>query len=575
MGEFVTPMGELLSLLHGIVGLPVCPGDWVWTITAAGVLLAIPTVLAASLVALVRRFTGNRYTVGTLLLFALLGVTGFAVLPLLGFVGAATALRRAALGTGPSGLSGQDVADLQDAYCFLPSQASYLGGGRSVSDALTALPGPDWLLGGRAMVFLVAMPVLALLLTWALARLAVRRGPGWPSWLLLLPFLLALLVGTLPLDEGVVGQLWVGYTAAVVPGLLLVLLIGRPRWSVINRTPAATPQPPTAQPPTPEPRYQPVPQEPLQATSHRPPPTLALPQPAPGVPPPTAPAGRAGGPRYRRLRQLGEGGFGDVWLAMDTALSREVAIKVARAPDADTERRIHREARSLAAVDHPSCVRVYDILSGIDDLPGPAIVMEYLPGPSLARQVGERGPLSDTEGAHLWSTLAGALDAAHSRGVLHRDVKPSNVIIDDSGQAHLIDFGIARTATDPTLTATGLVIGTPDYLAPEVAAGGAADPSTDSWQLAATVSYALCGHPPRGHRDSSIAALQAAANWEPATELPERSAHCGLLRRALHPDARRRPTLAQVQADLAGWLARTGRPAEGPVTRALTAPQEP
>lgn len=642
MGEWASLAGELLSLLHGLAGLPVCPGDWVWTITAAGVVLAGPAVLAAALVALTRRFIGNRYTVGTLLPFAVLGVLGFGVLPLLGFAGAATALRRAALGTGGSGLSGSDVADLQDSYCFLPAQASYLGGGRSVSTALAALPGPDWLLGGRVMVLLVALPVFALLLTWGLARLAVRRGPSWPGRLLVLPFLI-LVVGTLPLDEGVVSQLWVGYTAGVVPGLFLVLLIGRPRWSVIRRGQTATPAGPQA-PPAPEHRPRPGPQPEWRpersqqqlpprrpASAGRPPShTLALPQPdggpaadptagrtsggtamgpprpatappggsaplasAPGPLPPTLAAGmagaagdagagggagttaRAGTARFRRLRQLGEGGFGDVWLAVDTVLGREVAIKVARAPDADTEQRIRREARSLAAVDHPHCVRVYDILSGLDDLPGLAIIMEYLPGPSLAQQVRSFGPLSDTAGAHLWSTLAGALDAAHRRGVLHRDVKPSNVILDESGHAHLIDFGIARSATDPTLTATGIVIGTPDYLAPEAAAGSPAGPGTDSWQLAATINYALSGHPPRGERDSAVAALQAAANREPATELPQRSTHCGLLRRALHPDAGRRPALAQVQAELAEWLARTGRPAEGPITRTLAAPGEP
>jgi serine/threonine protein kinase len=258
---------------------------------------------------------------------------------------------------------------------------------------------------------------------------------------------------------------------------------------------------------------------------------------------------------------------------MDTALDREVAIKVARAPDRDTEQRIRREARALAAVHHPHCVRVYDILTDVDDLPGLAIVMEYVPGRSLAQQIHEQGPLSDTEGAHLWSTMAGALAAAHSRGVLHRDVKPSNIIIDDAGRAHLIDFGIARTEGDPALTAAGIVIGTPDYLSPEVAAGAAADPRTDSWQLAATVSYALSGRPPRGYRSSSVAALQAAVT-EPATQLPEYSAHCRLLERALHPEPDHRPTLVTVQTTLAEWLARSGQPAHGPVTRKLAGPQQ-
>jgi eukaryotic-like serine/threonine-protein kinase len=591
MGAVTPLVGELLSLLHRITGLSVCPGDWVWTITAAGAVLAIPPVLAASLMALTRRFTGNRYQLGTVLLFALLGVIGIAVLPLLGFAGAATALRRAVSGTGASGLTGQDVADLEDAYCFLPPQAGYLGGGRAVSEALTALPGPDLLLAGRTVILLVAMPLLALLLTWVLARLAVRSGPAWPARLLWLPFLI-LLTGILPLDEGVVSQLWVGYVVGITPGLVLVLLIGRPRWSVINRgRPAPQQQAPSA---TPRQTPVPPPPRPTPAVSRQPPrnlpPTRQVPAPTsdPGLPPPTlvgSPSGvgsaagpsgdsHAGGTRFRRLRRLGEGGFGDVWLAVDTALDREVAIKVARAPDPDTEQRIRREARALAAVHHPHCVRVYDILPGVDDLSGLAIVMEYVPGPSLAQQVRDRGPLSDTEGAHLWHSMAAALAAAHHRGVLHRDVKPSNIIIDDAGRAHLIDFGIARTAGDPSLTAAGLVIGTPDYLPPEVAAGAGADPSTDAWQLAATVSYALSGYPPRGHRDSAVAALRDAANGEPPIRLPERSAHAGLLARALHPEPARRPTLAEVQTDLAGWLARTGRPTHGPVTRTLAGPPD-
>lgn len=605
MGVVTTLVGELLSLLHQVAGLPVCPGDWVWTVTAAGAVLAGAPVLAAALVALVRRFTGNRYRPATVLLFALLGVIGTAVLPLLGFTGAATALRQAVRGTGSSGLTGQDVADLDDAYCFLPAQSGYLGGGRSVSEALMALPGPDLLLAGRTVLLLVATPLLALVLSWALARLAVRRGPAWPARLLWLP-LLILLAGTLSLDEGVVSQLWVGYVLGIVPGLILVLFIGRPRWSVIQRSrpapqqpsPSITPRQSSAPPsPSVTPLQSPAPQRPP------PRPTLAVPQPPSGKPAPTrqlpAPtkkpsrppstladpavgagvaagpgAGVAGGIRFRRLRRLGEGGFGEVWLAVDTVLDREVAIKVARAPDPDTEQRIRREARALAAVHHPHCVRVYDILSGLDDLPGLAIVMEYVPGPSLAQQVRGQGPLSDTEGAHLWCTMAAALDAAHQRGVLHRDVKPSNIIIDGVGRAHLIDFGIARTVWDPALTAAGLVIGTPDYLSPEVAAGAGANPSTDAWQLAATVSYALSGHPPRGHRDSAVAALKAAANQEPVTQLPDCSAHAGLLERALHTEPRRRPTLAQVQSDLTGWLARTGRPAHGPVTRTLAGPPQ-
>lgn len=620
----MTLAGELLSLLRGVVGLPVCPGDWVWTVTVAGVLLAIPPVLAAASVAFARRSVGNRYTAPVVLVFALVGITGTAVLPLLGFSTTSGVLRRAAAGVAAPGLSAADVAALRDSYCFLPAQAGYLGGGRSVGTALSALPGPDWLLGGRTMILLVGAPVLALLLTWMLARLAMRRGPSWPGWLLWLPFLL-LVIGTLPLDEGVVSQLWVGYVLGIVPGLLLLLVIGRPRWSVINRpAPAARPAPERQQPPpvVGVPQAQPPPG--AQQSAYRPAPTRVMPDeqtaplpptreaapngPATGAPalsgpaplaagpgplPPTlasamaaaaGAAGRAAGngadgrasqnPRFRRLRRLGEGGFGDVWLAKDTVLGREVAIKVARVPDPNTERRIRREARALAAVHHPHCVRVYDILDGMDDLPGLAIVMEYVPGPSLGVQVRREGPLSDTAGAHLWFTLAGALDAAHGRGVLHRDVKPSNIIIDRNGQAHLIDFGIARADWEPAMTATGIVIGTPDFLAPEVAAGAAADPGADTWQLAATVSYALSGQPPRGEWDSVAEALRAAAGRAPLTQLPAGSAHLPLLVRALHPDPAARPSLRQLQAELSSWLAMTGRPAHGPITRTLALPPQ-
>lgn len=588
MGELSVLVGGLLSRLHGLVGIPFCPGDWIWTITVAGMLLALSPVVAACLVALTRRFTGNRYSIGIVLLFAFTGVLGTALLPLLGFVGTATVVRQAALGSGATGLTGQDVANLQDSYCFLPVQASYLGGGgRTVGDALRELPGPDLLLGGRALLLLVAAPLVAWMLIWVLARLAVRRGPGWPSMLLWLPFL-ALPIGTLSVDEGTVSQLWVGYTVGIVPGLAMLLLIGRPRWSVINQTRTPPPQVTPQQAPSRKrasrkpAAWKSAPRQPAPGDlppPRRPQPTLALPQgqqaapkprPTEHLPMPLAPTT----PRYRRLRRLGEGGFGEVWLAMDTVLDREVAIKVARSPDPDTERRIGSEARALAAVSHPHCVRVYDVLSELDDLPGLAIVMEYIAGPSLARQVSAQGPVSDSGGAHLWSTLAGALEAAHERGVLHRDVKPSNVIIDHAGKAHLIDFGIARATGDPALTSTGMIIGTPDFLAPEVAAGAAADQRSDSWQLAATVSYALSGQPPRGHRDDAVAALRAAASQKTAIVLPDRSAHRDLLGRALHPNPRRRPTLATVQAELTEWLVRTGRPEHGPITRTLVVPPE-
>jgi serine/threonine protein kinase len=264
--------------------------------------------------------------------------------------------------------------------------------------------------------------------------------------------------------------------------------------------------------------------------------------------PPTLPASR-----FRRIRPLGSGGFGTVWLAMDTALDRTVAIKAAKVPDAETERRIRREARALAAVHHPHCVRIYDILADADgEL---ALIMEYVPGRSLSAAVQADGPLPDPATARMWNTLAGALHAAHAQGVLHRDVKPSNIIIDETGHPHLIDFGIAKATGDVTLTAAGMVLGTPDYMAPEVAAGRPASPASDAWQLAATMSFALAGIPPRGHRDGAVVAMLAAARGEPCNQLPAWSAHRGLLERALHPDPARRPSLPAMQAELTRWLA--------------------
>jgi hypothetical protein len=279
-----------------------------------------------------------------------------------------------------------------------------------------------------------------------------------------------------------------------------------------------------------------------------------------------------GNGRFRRVRQLGSGGFGTVWLAVDEQLDRTVAVKLAHAPDNETEARMLREARALAAVRHPNCVRVFDIVQDPDGL---ALVMEYIEGASLSETVLKNGLIDDKLAARLWLNMADALAAAHDRGVLHRDVKPSNVIVDGQGTAHLIDFGIARSKGDSTLTATGMMVGTPDFLAPETARGETASPASDSWQLAATVSYALTGHPPRGSRENPISSLMAAAQGEPITKLPQNSAHARLLLAAMDPEPGRRPTLAQVRGQLSGYLDQAGMSKEGPVTRIISKPTPP
>uniref|UniRef100_UPI00037F0EE6 serine/threonine-protein kinase n=1 Tax=Actinoalloteichus spitiensis TaxID=252394 RepID=UPI00037F0EE6 len=273
--------------------------------------------------------------------------------------------------------------------------------------------------------------------------------------------------------------------------------------------------------------------------------------------------------RFQRIRQLGKGGFGSVWLAMDTSLNRMVAVKIAHAPDAEGEERMIREARALAAVRHPNCVRIYDIVNDLGDgSDGLALVMEYIEGDALSDVVREN-TLDDVAAARLWASMAEALGAAHEKGLLHRDIKPANILVDHAGVAHLIDFGIARSSGDSSLTATGMMVGTPDYIAPEVARGGDATPASDAWQLAATVSYALTANPPRGYRENAMASLMAAAHDPELVHLPEQSVHRQLLLAALDQDPARRPPLPVIVRELGGWLGRSGLSNEGPVTRRI------
>jgi serine/threonine protein kinase len=278
--------------------------------------------------------------------------------------------------------------------------------------------------------------------------------------------------------------------------------------------------------------------------------------------------------RFDLIRQLGAGGFGGVWLASDHRLGKRVAVKAAHAPDEDTELRIRREARALGAVAHPNCVRILDLVdsqsdAGLAGLRGLVIVMEYVDGQSLGELVTARGPVDDVAAARIWLRSAGALAAAHRQGVLHRDVKPSNVVLDAWGEPHLIDFGIARARGDMTLTMHGMVIGTPDFLAPETARGDRATPSSDAWQLAATISFALTGAPPRGDHTNAVSGLRAAAASTAPSNLPPASVHRQLLSACLATDPAARPTLADVRRTLEQWL--SARPVPGATGRPFTA----
>nr|WP_277350012.1 serine/threonine-protein kinase [Nonomuraea sp. FMUSA5-5] len=220
------------------------------------------------------------------------------------------------------------------------------------------------------------------------------------------------------------------------------------------------------------------------------------------------------------LAQLGQGGMGTVWRAMDDLLRQEVAIKEVRLPPnldesarSELVDRTLREARAAAALrDHPSIVTVHDVV--LDD-GRPWIVMELVRGRSLDRVVRDDGPLPPARVAGIGLRMIEALSAAHASGILHRDVKPANVMLTDDGRVLLTDFGIATIAGDVALTQTGLLSGSPGYIAPERLRGEPDGPPADLWSLGATLYLAVEGAPPFS-RHNEAAVLAAVLMQEPA-----------------------------------------------------------
>src|SRR5438477_1269223 len=204
---------------------------------------------------------------------------------------------------------------------------------------------------------------------------------------------------------------------------------------------------------------------------------------------------------YRLGTPLGVGGMGRVWLAYDEVLHREVAVKQIVLPFglADDEReelrlRTLREARAAARLSHPNIVRIYDVLHGEEQ---PWIVMEFVPARSLSQLLTEHGPLPVDQVAKIGLAVLSALAAANRVGVLHRDVKPSNVLVAEDGRVVLTDFGSAiLDDTEGEITRTGLILGSPQYLAPERAQKGISTPESDLWSLGATLFTAAEGHSP-------------------------------------------------------------------------------
>ncbi|MEV4820295.1 protein kinase [Micromonospora sp. NPDC049274] len=218
--------------------------------------------------------------------------------------------------------------------------------------------------------------------------------------------------------------------------------------------------------------------------------------------------------RYRLLSPLGQGGMGRVWKARDEVLHRDVAIKELVPPPGltDEERREMRErslreARAIARLNHINVVRIFDVLRTDGD---PWIVMEYVASKSLQDTLAEDGPVSVARTIEIGLGVLGALNAAHKAGVMHRDVKPGNVLLGDDGRVVLTDFGLATIPGDPNVTRTGMVLGSPAYISPERAREGTAGPEADLWSLGATLYAAVEGKSPYA-RPSAIATLAALA----------------------------------------------------------------
>ncbi|WP_432100135.1 serine/threonine-protein kinase [Streptomyces sp. WAC 04229] len=221
--------------------------------------------------------------------------------------------------------------------------------------------------------------------------------------------------------------------------------------------------------------------------------------------------------RYRLLSPLGEGGMGTVWRARDEVLNREVAVKEVRAPsglpESDVRRmyaRLEREAWAAARVAHQNVVTVYDVATDGDR---PWIVMELVRGLSLADLLDAEGPLEPGRAARIGAEVLAALRAAHAAGVLHRDVKPANVLLSNDGRVVLTDFGIARVEGSSALTMTGEVIGSPEFLAPERALGRTPGPESDLWSLGVLLYAAVEGASPF-RQDTPLSTLRAIVDEE-------------------------------------------------------------
>ena len=271
--------------------------------------------------------------------------------------------------------------------------------------------------------------------------------------------------------------------------------------------------------------------------------------------------------RYRLVKMLGAGGMGVVWQAWDERLHRPVALKMLRtqAELSDSEREIAtnramREARITAGLHHPHAVTVFDV---VEHEGRPCIVMQLIESTPLSVLLREHGTLTARETARIGAEVGSALAAAHAMRIVHRDVKPGNILVTEDGSAMISDFGISHALGDATITATGMIHGTPAYLSPEVARGQPASFASDVFSLGSTLYTMLEGAPPFGVDNNAIALLHKVARGTyPAPR--HAGALAPLLREMLSANPKRRPGMTLVAARLSAMREDTDG-SEGPV----------
>ena len=262
---------------------------------------------------------------------------------------------------------------------------------------------------------------------------------------------------------------------------------------------------------------------------------------------PLGDAGRVIAGRYRLEAPIGRGAMGVVWRARDQLLDRDVAVKEVQIAETLTDeekanayQRTLREAKTAARLNHPGVVTVYDVA---EDGERPWIVMQLVSAQSLDQVLAVSGPLSPRRTAEMGRQLLSALSVAHAAGVMHRDVKPSNVLLGRDDRAVLTDFGIATFAGDPRLTQTGMVMGSPGFTAPERIRGEDATPASDLWSLGATLYAAVEGHGPFEGRGGAITTMSAIIN-EDAPAAADAGALAPVIAALLRREASDRPDAA-------------------------------